>query len=193
MAPIHPEYFDLPKPARDIEGAKRLMAEAGYENGLDLTIDVGNTNGPWQQNACELLKQQVADIGVNLTLNVMPSSKYWELWTETPFGITAWTHRPLGTMVLSLGYRSGVPWNETSYSNPEFDAMHDECRVTIDEERQVELFRAMMELVVVTDVAEIPVVNRRSLAAKHNKIQGFTESPWADQPVWDLKNWTLDG
>jgi ABC-type transport system substrate-binding protein len=83
--------------------------------------------------------------------------------------------------------------NPNRYSNPEFDAMHDECRVTIDEERQVELFRAMMELVVVTDVAEIPVVNRRSLAAKHNKIQGFTQSPWADQPVWDLKNWTLDG
>ena len=28
-SPIHPEYYPLPKKTRDIEGAKKLMAEAG--------------------------------------------------------------------------------------------------------------------------------------------------------------------
>src|SRR5690606_32046940 len=40
VAPIHPEYFQLPKRKRDVEKAKALLTEAGYENGLDLTIDV---------------------------------------------------------------------------------------------------------------------------------------------------------
>jgi len=138
VSPIHPEYFELPKPERDVEKAKQLMAEAGYENGLDLSIDVGNTNGPWQQQVCEILKEQLAPIGINLSLNVMPSSKYWEIWTETPFGLTAWTHRPLGTMVLSLGYRSGVPWNESNYANPEFDAALDEAEAILDPEQRKE-------------------------------------------------------
>jgi peptide/nickel transport system substrate-binding protein len=29
VAPIHPEYYELPKKSRDIAGAKKLMTEAG--------------------------------------------------------------------------------------------------------------------------------------------------------------------
>ncbi|MBS1270856.1 MAG: Heme-binding protein A [Gammaproteobacteria bacterium] len=143
VSQIHPEYYELPKLKRDVEKAKRLLAEAGHENGLDLRIDIGNTNGPWQQQVCEIMKQQLADIGVNLALNIMPASKYWEVWNKTPFGFTAWTHRPLGTMVLSLGYRSGVPWNETEYANPEFDTALNEAEAVLDADAR----RAKMERV----------------------------------------------
>jgi len=61
--------------------------------------------------------------GIKLNINIIPSTQYWEIWNQTPFGITAWTHRPLGTMVLSVGYRTGVPWNESKYSNAEFDRL----------------------------------------------------------------------
>lgn len=143
VAPIHPEYFELPKLERDVEGAKALLAEAGYADGLEVTIDVGNTDGPWHQTVAEAIRDQLKDVGVTLNVNVIPASKYWEIWDKTPFGATAWTHRPLGTMVLSLGYRSGVPWNETKYANPEFDAALDEAESTLDVEKR----RAIMEKV----------------------------------------------
>jgi len=143
VAPIHPEYFELPKLSRDVEGAKALLAEAGYADGLELTIDVGNTDGPWHQTVAEAMRDQLKDVGITLNVNVMPPSKYWEIWDKTPFGATAWTHRPLGTMVLSLGYRSGVPWNETKYANPEWDAALDEAESTLDVEKR----RALMEKV----------------------------------------------
>jgi peptide/nickel transport system substrate-binding protein len=114
VAPIHPEYFALPAMERDVEGAKALLAEAGKE-GLEITIDVGNTDGPWHQAVAEAMRDQLSEAGIRLNVNVMPASKYWEIWTATPFGATAWTHRPLGTMVLSLAYRAGVAWNETGY------------------------------------------------------------------------------
>jgi peptide/nickel transport system substrate-binding protein len=143
VAPIHPEYFKLPPLVRDVDGAKKLLADAGYADGIELTIDVGNTDGPWHQTVCEIWRDQLKDIGVTLNINVMPASKYWEIWDKTPFGATSWTHRPLGTMVLSLGYRSGVPWNETHYANPEFDAALDAAEATLD----VEARRAKMETV----------------------------------------------
>ena len=62
---------------------------------------------------------------------------------ETPFGATAWTHRPLGTMVLSLGYRTGVPWNEVKYANPDFDAALDAAEAELDVDKR----RALMEKV----------------------------------------------
>jgi peptide/nickel transport system substrate-binding protein len=144
VSPIHPEYFKLPMVERDVEGAKALLQEAGVDPGsLQLSIDVGNTDGPWHQTVTEIWRDQLQDIGVTLNINVMPASKYWEIWDKTPFGATSWTHRPLGTMVLSLGYRTGVPWNETSYANPEFDAALDDAEATLD----VEARRAKMEKV----------------------------------------------
>lgn len=143
VAPVHPEYFELPPLERDIEGAKALLAEAGYADGLEITIDVGNTDGPWHQTVCEILRDQLQDVGIRLNINVMPPSRYWEIWDSTPFGATAWTHRPLGTMILSLGYRSGVPWNETHFASPEFDAALDDAEATFDVEER----RAKMEAV----------------------------------------------
>ena len=142
VAPIHPEYFELPALARDVEGAKALLKEAGKEN-LEVTIDIGNTDGPWHQAVAEAMRDQAAEAGITINVNVMPAAKYWEIWTETPFGGTAWTHRPLGTMVLSLAYRTGVAWNETRYSNPELEKALDAAEATLD----VEARRAKMETV----------------------------------------------
>lgn len=141
VAEIHPEYFKLPPLERDVARAKELLAEAGYPDGIELTIDVGNTDGPWHQTYCEVMKSQMSEAGITLNINVLPPSKFWEIWDKTPFGAVAWTHRPLGTMVLALAYRSGVPWNETHYNNPEFDAALADAEATLDVEER----RAKME------------------------------------------------
>ena len=143
VAPVHPEYFALPKLKYDPAGAKALLAEAGHKDGIEITIDVGNTDGPWHQTICEVMRDQMKAAGITLNINVMPASKYWEIWDKTPFGATAWTHRPLGTMVLSLGYRTGVPWNETHFASAEFDAALDDAEATLD----VEARKAKMEKV----------------------------------------------
>ena len=78
------------------------------------------------------MTQMWKQAGLNVTINVMPGSRYWELWDKTPFGMTGWTHRPLGVMVLNLGYRGGVPGNACQYNNPEFDAALDDAGATLD-------------------------------------------------------------
>lgn len=143
VAPVHPDYEALPPLKRDVEGAKKLLAEAGYPDGIEVTIDVGNTDGPWHQTVAEAMRDQLQEAGIRLNVNVIPASKYWEIWTQTPFGATAWTHRPLGTMVMSLGYRTGVPWNESGFASAEFDAALDEAEATLDaEERKGKLVKA---------------------------------------------------
>lgn len=134
VAKTHPEYFKLAPFKQDIPQAKKLLAEAGYgpSKPLRISCNIGNTDGNWEQNSVAVLKEDVAKAGVILSLNVMPAAKYWDEWDKAPFSITSWTHRPLGTMVLSLAYRSGVPWNETGYNNPEFDKALDEAEALLD-------------------------------------------------------------
>lgn len=46
-------------------------------------------------------------------------------------------------MVMSLGYRTGVPWNESGFASAEFDAALDEAEATLDaEERKGKLVKA---------------------------------------------------
>ncbi len=127
-----PDYAALPKIKRNVAEAKKLLAAAGHAKGLKITCNVGNTNGTWEQDSVVVLKQNLAAIGIDLTVNVMPSAQYWEVWDKAPFSLTGWTHRPLGTMLLGLAYRSGVPWNETHYNSKEFDDLLTQAESTID-------------------------------------------------------------
>lgn len=176
VAQIHPEYHKLPAMKRDIDGAKKLLADAGHANGIDISIDVGNTNGPWQQQCCEILKEQLAPAGIRLSLNVMPASKYWEVWDKTPFGLTAWTHRPLGTMVLSLGYRSGVPWNETAYANDAFDKALTEAESVVDAKERSQKMQSVQKILQDDAVMVQPVWTPKFFLA-NNKVKGLTAHP----------------
>ena len=174
-APVHPEYFPLPPLERDVEGAKALLKEAGKEN-LEITVDVGNTDGPWHQTVAEAMRDQLADVGIRLNVNVMPAAKYWEIWTETPFGITAWTHRPLGTMVLSLAYRGGVAWNETNYNNPEWEKLLDAAEATLDvEERKKKM--EPVEKVLQDDAVMVQPIWRPVYTIASEKVHNYPPHP----------------
>ena len=79
-------------------------------------------------------------------------------------------------MVLGLGYRSGVPWNETAYSNPKFDAALDDAEATLDvNERKKKM--AVCEKILQDD-AIIPQPFWRSVFKASNKrVKGFKTHP----------------
>jgi peptide/nickel transport system substrate-binding protein len=176
VSPIHPEYFPLPKIERDVARARELLAEAGYPNGVTLTIDVGNTDGPWQQSVCEIMRDQLKDVGVTLNINVMPASRYWEIWDKTPFGATAWTHRPLGTMVMSLGYRSGAAWNESAYANPEFDRALDAAEAVLDVEERKKKMEVAERILQDSAVLLLPVW-RPVYTMTSKQVHGYPPHP----------------
>ncbi|GAB4370429.1 MAG: ABC transporter substrate-binding protein [Kiloniellaceae bacterium] len=176
VAEIHPEYAKLPPLKRDIDKAKALLAEAGFPDGIKVTCNVGNTDGTWEQDSVQVLKEHAAAAGIDITINVMPSTQYWEVWTTAPFSLTSWTHRPLGTMVLSVAYRAGVPWNETGYNNPEFDQALDKAEALLDvEERRKAM--AVVEKILQDDAIMVQPFFRSVFTATTNKVMGYTSHP----------------
>jgi peptide/nickel transport system substrate-binding protein len=132
VAPFHPDYFRLPPIKRDVETARRLLAQAGYPDGIDLTLALGNTQGRYEQDTAQILQQNCAEAGIRLSLQVIPAAEYWTIWDKVPFGMTYWGHRPLGVMVLELAYRSGSVWNESHFANAKFDAALDRALGILD-------------------------------------------------------------
>ena len=147
---VHPEYAEVPTPKYDPERAKALLAEAGYPDGLDVELAVG-TGWPDVVAYAETLKESAKAGGFNITLNTMPNSQYWDLWTEVDLGITPWTHRPLGTMVLNLAYicdanGEPVPWNETRWCDEEFHGLLIEANGTLDVEERRKVMKKLQEI-----------------------------------------------
>jgi len=172
----HPEYFKLPPIKQDIAGAKKLLAEAGYPDGIKLTCNTGNTSGTWEQDSLAVLKEDAAKAGIDIKINVMPSAAYWDVWDKAPFGLTLWVHRPLAVMVLGLAYRAGVPWNESSYNNPAFDAALDEAEATLDvEARRVKMEK--VEKILQDDAIMVQPFFRSVFTATSDKVVGFEMHP----------------
>src|SRR6202522_3386693 len=119
VAPIHPEYAELPKKTRDTAGAKKLMTEAGL---IDFEHDLITSDEEWYKNTGDAIAAQLREAGFKVKRTVLPGSTFWNDWTKYPYSITDWNMRPLGVQVLALAYRTGEAWNESAYSNPEFDA-----------------------------------------------------------------------
>ena len=141
--PLHPEYCEKPVPKYDPKRAKQLLKDAGYANGLDVNLAVGS-GWPDVVRYAEILKQDAAPAGFRINIKTMPTSQYWEKWTEVDLGITPWMHRPIGTMVLNLAYIADdkgkpVPWNETRWVDEEFSRLLKQANglLNVDERRKV--------------------------------------------------------
>jgi peptide/nickel transport system substrate-binding protein len=142
VAPVHPAYCEKPIPKYDPEGAKALLAEAGFPDGLKVTLATKNDEA--EPDIAQALKELAAAGGFDITLDVTEPDGYWDRWTEVDLGITAWTHRPLDTMVLPLAYIADaagapVPWNETRWVDEEFTKVLREAEGTLDIEARREL------------------------------------------------------
>jgi peptide/nickel transport system substrate-binding protein len=142
IAPVHPEYCEKDIPEYNPEQAKVLLTEAGYPDGL--TVTLATKNDLEEPEYAQALKEMAAPAGFNIELDITEPGGYWDRWTEVDLGMTSWTHRPLGTQVFRLGYTSDadgnpVEWNETRWVDEEFEGLLAQAEATLDIEARREL------------------------------------------------------
>jgi len=120
VCPIHPEYAELPPLVVDPAAAKAEIDALGL---ADTEFELISLDDAWQAGSCAAVAAQIRDAGINIKHTVLPGSTFWNDWLKFPFSATEWNMRPLGVQILALAYRSGVAWNESAFSNAEFDTL----------------------------------------------------------------------
>ena len=128
----------------DIEGAKKLLAEAGYVNGLEFDLHVSTVEAVWPTLA-EAFQQQVAAAGIKVKIVSVPADGYWsQVWRKKDVVMTRWNERPADSAFNEI-YRTGAPWNESNLSDPKLDAILDAARRELDFDKRKALYQQAQE------------------------------------------------
>ena len=143
VSPIHPEYAELPPQVVDPAGAKALMAEAGMADFEHELISIDDT---WRKNTSDAAAGMLRSAGIKVKRTVLPGATFWNDWAKYPLSTTDWAQRPLGVQVLALAYRSGEAWNESAFSNAEFDALLAEALSIADADARREVMAKLQKI-----------------------------------------------
>ena len=131
--------------SQDIEGAKKLLAEAGFPNGIEVTISAADNEPEWI-HMIEVYQQQAAKAGIKVNLNMVPSDGYWsDVWMKHPASASRWSQRP-ADQALNEVFRSTSAWNETFFNNPAFDQALDDARSELDFAKRKALYAKLQTL-----------------------------------------------
>jgi peptide/nickel transport system substrate-binding protein len=144
VGPMHPEYAPLPPIARDPERSIALLTEAGQQS---TELELISYDDDFNRNTSDAVAAQMRDVGMNVKRTVLPGNTFWNNWMGYPFSATEWNMRPLGVQVYALAYRTGGAWNETAFSDPEFDTLLDEAYAIADADKRRVLMEQMEKII----------------------------------------------
>ncbi|WP_425046420.1 ABC transporter substrate-binding protein [Primorskyibacter sp. S87] len=113
----------------DVEGAKALMAEAGYGDGFSIQLDCPNDRYINDEAICQAAVGMLAQIGVTVNLDAKPKAQHFPLINtlETDFYMLGWgvptydSEYIFNFLAHTKGEKYGS-WNGTRFSNADLDA-----------------------------------------------------------------------
>jgi len=148
IPPTHPFFNkDIPFTKADPEGSRKLLAEAGYPNGVKVTLVVPGSR-PVRERLGVALQQLAKPGGFDIQIQTVPFSQYdAEVSGKAPLYIDGYFARPtVDTGVYAFYYSKGS-WNARlwHFADPRVDEVLDKARLTGNPDEQKPLYLAFQK------------------------------------------------
>ena len=166
---------------RDVERAKELVAEAGYPDGVDVTMRIiGATN---YSKPAEIVQAQLKEIGINVSIEAMERASWFDIcYTGGDFEITIYAN-PVQIVDADFGAYPFMHSSEANGGNnymsiniPELDELLDKARLSMDEEERKELYARVCEIVR-DESLFVPLYTGERTYAGHKGLKGVHADP----------------
>jgi peptide/nickel transport system substrate-binding protein len=189
---LAPEFFganpDLKPEKYDPEGAKKLLAEAGYKDGFQVSIYGPNDRYVNDDKILPAIGAMWARIGIATKVVVQPWSTYISQASGPTYaysvGLLGWgsstgeMSSPLRSILSTPDAQTGFgSSNRGRYSNPQVDAATRQAIVVIDNAKREKLLQAASKLAM-DDVGVIPLHFQLNVWALR---KGLTYKPRTDE------------
>lgn len=161
--------------------AKKLLAEAGFPNGVGLPQITLSTTSSYQ-DLCEYIQGQLSEIGIKVKLDINQAAQHRQMVAKQQLG---WFR---GSWIadyadaenyLSLFYsknKAPIGPNYTHYSNPKFDQLFDEAMLEQNDSARYFIYRKMDDLLM-QDAPVVVLYYDKVLRLTQNNINGLKINP----------------
>lgn len=188
-------YTQVERPSYDPERAKELLAEAGYPDGFEVTLDAPNDRYVNDSEIAQAVTQYLEKVGIRVNLNLMRKSNFFSYIkpaeNQTMFLLTGWSDSSgdglslLRDLVYTFDRESGIGTvNRGHYSNPEVDALIDQAFEEKDDEKRAELV-AEADRLAREDFAYIPLHFEQDTYAMKDTLN-YTPRPNGYVFAWEF-------
>jgi peptide/nickel transport system substrate-binding protein len=173
-------YAPTLKPdAYDPEGAKKLLAEAGYPDGFNLVIHGPSGRYVNDEQIVQAVAQMLTRVGINSKVETAPMGVYSAHGSkqEFSFGMLGWgastgeASSPLRSLIATYDTKKGsgaVNWGR--YGNPKVDYLIDQAVQQVDDENRLVMLQRATELAM-SDLAIMPIHFQYTIWATRKGVQ----------------------
>ena len=162
----------------DVAAAKELLKKGGYPDGFDLEITVPS-NFTQHVDTAQIIKEQLAQIGVNVTLNRVE----WADWVSDTYRGRNYQATVIGFDISSLSpatwyvrYYSTSGNDMTNFKSEEYDKLYDQAQATVDMDEKFKLY-GQMQKILADEGASVFIEDPANLIAIKKGYTGFVTYP----------------
>jgi peptide/nickel transport system substrate-binding protein len=178
---LHPDKLDQ-------EGARKLLAAAGYPNGFAVTLHGPNDRYPNDEKVLQAIGPMLSRVGIDAKVVTLPWATFASqasaphyAYSVMLFGWGSGTGEmssPLRSLIATPNREKGMgPSNRGRYSNPNFDALIEKAVATVDDKAREKLLQEATEMAM-ADYAVIPLYYQKNIWATR---KGLTYTPRTDE------------
>jgi peptide/nickel transport system substrate-binding protein len=162
----------------DPEGARKLLAEAGYPDGFGLTLHAPNNRYVNDEQIAQAIAQMLTKIGIQTRVDAMPSAVFFTRASKPEFSfiLAGWgaetmeASSPLKALLATFDKAKGMGTaNRGRYSNPKLDALLEKALATVDDSQREKLLQQATETGV-GDLGILPLYHQHNLWAARRGI-----------------------
>lgn len=172
---------NLPEIPYDPDQARRLLAEAGYPDGLDLTISVKSSASQREMTLSRLAASMWKDAGVRATVKVVDGNEWMDLRTSGKLACypATWTadyDDPDNFIYTFFGNRENTTFRSLCYPNEDVMKRVRDARAITNPAARLQEYHNLEKTIVQDDAAWIPLYSRLYLYVASERLDSIYAS-----------------